>query len=258
MKTKIKLIGILCLALCLLLCACDDSEVKDDKIPSDSIIYAPDSDGDSEPTDTTDAPDSDESDGTASTELPDDTSSDTALPPDHTSDTEPIISDTDEITEPVEPDGTNEPSDDKAEPSDDTAPEEIDLRGQLSVDYPVSGRFVSAQSQKLLLVVNYECVMQISGNVQITFEVGLETYDINCGERVNGGKFSVDGEVSEFSTERIVHEESGKTYIPFAAYTYVSEDGEKACDVFASWFFNGTYAGDEIDYLSVATQFIWD
>lgn len=256
MKTKMKLIGILCLALCLLLCACGDNSVKDDNTPGDNIIYAPTTDDGTKPSDTaddTDAPDTNDTDtpDTKDTEEPDDTTADTVSPPDHTDDTEPSTPDTDEVTEPTQPDDTNKPS-------DSTAAEVIDLRGQLSVDYPISGRFVSAQSEKILLVVNYECIMQISGDVQIDFEVGLETYDINCGERVNGGKFSVNGEAYTFSTERITYEESGKTYIPFAAYTYASENGEKACDAFTSWFFNGNYAGDEIDYLSASAEFIWD
>lgn len=259
MKTKMKLIGILCLALCLLLCACGDNDQKDDNTPGDNIIYAPTTDDGTKPSDTTNTPNSGEpSDDTKDTEEPDDTTADTVSPPDHTDDTEPSTSDTSEVTEPIEPDGTNEPSDTTTKPSDNTSSEEIDLRGQLSVDYPISGKLVSWQSEKLLLVVNYECVMQISGNVQIDFEVGLETYDINCGERINGGKFSVNGEVFEFSTESIVHEERGKIFVPFAAFTYVSENGEKSCDAFASWFFNGNYAGDKIDYLCVATQFIWD
>lgn len=254
MINKIKLISILCLALCLILSACGDAEHKDDKTPNDSIIYAPDIEDGTKPSDTkddTDAPDTADTDAPDESIAPDDTTADTVVTPDSADDTEPSIPDTDEVTEPIEPDDTTAPD-------DNTSTEVIDLRGQLSVDYPISGKFVSKESEKILLVVNYECVMQISGDVKIEFEVGLETYDINCGERVNGGKFSVNGEAYTFSTERIVREESGKVYIPFAAYTYISENGEKSCKVDASWFFNGNYAGDKIDYLTANAELIWD
>jgi len=164
-------------------------------------------------------------------------------------DTEPVSEESDTDTVPWEDEDTV---------STETVQDIIDLSGILSVDYPSGGQFVSHQSEKIKLLANYECTMLPTGVVQIDLEICLESYDINCGARIDTGKITVNGETQIFSTDALVHEGRTKTVFPFTWYTHQSESGETSCEIDVSWLYNGTYAGEKIDTLTASAVFKWD
>ncbi len=254
MSKKIKYIPFLCLLLCLTLVACGGKGGDDNNESSteDSRISAPtDALTDEQTTDTTDA-------------VTEETTEAETTRPDYPSD---IIIDPVPIVPPIDTDLVPPPETD----SSDTQIEEtehavvpefkaevIELGEAFLAGDPAAGTIISNQSKKIRLVVNYNFQMNADGSVSADFQVGLESYDINCGARVDSGKFIIDGEVNEFSTDAIVHEEREMIFIPFAEYSYQIGAEKNSCSVDASWLFNGVYAGDEIDTLSASVLFTWN
>ncbi len=268
---NLSLVSFFCLLLCLCMFGCGKEEEPN---ISDQLFYdngtrieaAIDTKASQETTADTEAPETTVSDTETSAVLSDTPDVPVTIPsyeelPETTDDTE-SESDTESEadTEPVTEEANTEsvPPEDNDNESTETAPDIIDLSGILSVDYPSGGQFVSHQSEKMKLLVNYECTMLPTGVVQINLEVGLESYDINCGARIDTGKITVNGETQTFSTDALVHEGRTKTVFPFTWYTYQSESGQTSCEVDISWLYNGTYAGEKIDTLTASAVFKWD
>lgn len=262
MSKKFKYIFVLCLSLCLVLSACgvDDTENNKD-IPTgdDSVIYAP-TDGNS-PEQTQDTTDEDTV-GTI-----EDNTTDLQIPEDTTVKNEPMV-DPEPVTTPEVPEEeTNQPeeTEDIPDQPDETEPVEIpsDTVDVITFDEaflvgdPISGSFVSQQSEKMQLVVNYHCQLNIDDSITVDLQLGLECYDVNCGARADGGKLIINDDIYTFSTDAIVHAESERIYIPFTTYTYELDAGETSCSIDASWFFNGVYAGTKIDTLTAGAVLEW-
>ena len=255
MSNNFKYIVVLFLSFCLILVGCTSNDNKNDNNTSseDSRVYAPTEANTDEVA--TDAP---------TDTIPEDTTEIDTTRPDYPSD---IIIDPDPIYIPddTEPDLSDETDADSDEP-DKTEPvpvpeskvETVELGEGFLAGDPASGSLISHQSEKIQLVVNYNCEMNIDGSINIDLQIGLECYDINCGARGDSGKLIVDGEVYTFSTDAIVHEQRERIYLPFASYNYQIAAGETSCTIDASWLFNGVYAGVEIDTLNVRAVLTWD
>lgn len=243
MAKQLKYISILCLLICAFLVGCGNTHEDTEQPGSDdNIIYAPvdpsadaqtsenDSDGvdATDDSDTADASDTTVSDDTEPAETTDDTEADTDQP----DDTEPV--DTPSVHAGV-----------------------IMLGEDFSMGEHAVGSIVSRESEKIRLLVSYDCGMNEDGGITVALEVGLECYDINCGPRANGGTLSVNGEVYTFSTEAVVHEDAGMIYIPFETYIEQLDASEKSCTIEASWFFNGVYAGAKLDTLTAGATLDW-
>ncbi|MBQ8249237.1 MAG: hypothetical protein IJY93_05060 [Clostridia bacterium] len=253
MSKKLKYIALLCLSLCLVLggCTSDDNKPDNDTSSDDSRIYAPteqvtDNDTTEAPTDT----------------LPEETTEAETTRPDYPSD---IIIDPDPvyIPEDTEPDMSDETDTDIAEPDEtvtlpEATVEKVELGEAFLSGDPASGSLVSKEHDKIQLVVNYNCEMNIDGSINVDLQVGLNSYDINCGARGNSGKLTVGGEVYTFSTDAIVHEEREMIFVPFASYNHQVAAGETSLKIGASWLFNGVYAGEKIDTLDVNAVLTWD
>ncbi|MBQ8551465.1 MAG: hypothetical protein IJ428_01490 [Clostridia bacterium] len=252
MVKRINLIAVFCLLLCLFTVGCSSK----DKTPvnGDSIIYAPsdpivddkphDTINESEtvPTDT----DTEESKTQSDTETDTETDTDTVPPLPH--ETDPSQG-TDAVTENPDTPPT---------PFVPTVTEGMVKLGEaLFPGEPLAGRIFSTESEKLRLVIDYECHMDISGSVTFDFDVGLECYDINCGARVDTGKLTVDGTTHTFSTGPISNNSGALTYVPFTSYTYTCDALETSCTVSASWSFNGVYGGIKIDTLTAGAVLDW-
>jgi len=257
MVKRIKFICALGMIICIFLSACGTNDVQngDDSDSNDNIIYAPvdttEDNGQSE-----NADDESEDTGDADVTEPEDTDDAT---------------DTGDATDTIEPTPDSEPSvtpnDTTADddPLDDTEPSVtpsvhagvIMIGEDFLLGEHAAGSFVSKQSEKIRLVVSYDCVMNEDGSVAVALEVGLECYDINCGPRADGGKVFVNGEMHTFSTDAIAHEEAGMIYIPLETYMHQVAAGEKSCTIEASWFFNGVYAGVKLDTLTASATLDW-
>ncbi len=245
MTKKFNQIFALCLALTLVLSGCgvQNNEGIEDTIPDDTKVFAPEDTQDT--TGSTEDITEPTEDSTEPVEVPEDTTEPveyTTQPIEYTGDiTEPAVApeDNESVIEPLE---TGEP---------------ISIGEALLSGETVRGKLISKESEKMRLVLNYICQMNEYGSVYTDFEVGLECYDINCGPRENGGKITVNGETYTFSTDRIVHEERTMVYIPFDSYSCEISAGETACNIEASWFFNGVYAGVELDTLTVLATLEW-
>lgn len=250
MTKKLSLIFALCIILTANLSGCGgQNNVGDNEtIYDDTKVTAPaDSEDTTEPLEDTTVPLEDTTEPVDDTDDIDDTDDTTEPSEDTTVNGEDI-----EITEPdVTPEDT-EPVAEPVEPG-----EIISIGDALSAGETVRGKLVSGESEKMRLTVNYICMMSPDGSVFVDAEVGLECYDINCGPRANGGKITLNGETYTFSTDRIVHEERTMVYIPFDSFSCEISADENACDIEASWFFNGVYAGDEIDTLAVSATLEW-
>ena len=157
--------------------------------------------------------------------------------------------------------GETAPADTEKDTADTSVPEHTS--GVISIDKSilngetVKGRFYSGQSDKIRLAVTYACYANTSGSISVDFEVGLETYDINCGARIDTGKLTVGDAVHIFSTDPISSETGTVSYIPFTTYTYQSTPEETFCTVDASWFFNGVYGGTKLDTLTASAVLDW-
>ena len=244
----------MCLFLCLTLIGCGGNGIDESKESSteDNRISAPtDAITDVQTTDTTEA-------------VTEEITEIETTRPDYPSD---IIIDPVPIIPPVDTEPVLTPETDAEDnQSEETAPdlpqeseaEVIELGEAFLAGEPVAGVFISKQNEKIQLAVNYNFQMNTDGSVTADFPVGLVSYDINCGARVNAGEFIINREVYKFSTEAIVHEERELIFIPFAEYNYQIGAGENSCSVDASWIFNGVYAGEEIDTLRTSAIFTWE
>ena len=122
--------------------------------------------------------------------------------------------------------------------------------GALSDDIgqTASGRFVSEQSEKLLLCIDWESVIGEDGMAEVTVTVGISHYRLYSREKFEMGAIQVDGNAVLFSTPAIEYEENTKTYTEFYTATYTTERSEM--EVEASWQVLGKYGDVEIDTLT--------
>ncbi len=255
MSKKIKYIPFLCLLICLTFagCAGKGGDVNGESSTEDNRISVPtDAATEEQTTDTTEA---------ATEKITEEDTTRPDYPSDIIIDPVPVVPpfDDTESTLPPETDSDDSQPED-TEPIDvpDIKFESIELGDAFLAGDPAAGTLVSQQNEKIRLVVNYNIQMNIDGSISADFLVGLESYDINCGARVNAGKLVVNGTEIKFSTDAIVHEEREMIFIPFTEYTYQLNPGETSLDIEASWLFNGSYAGTFIDTLALNASFVWD
>lgn len=257
MLKRIIYVSALCLIISILFTACGTGGTQngDESSFDNNTIYAP--------TDTTEG----NGQGENPTDEPEDTSDAIMTEPSDTMD----VTDTDDAADTTEAVTDSEPDEtDTDADAEDHQPEETET-SDVTPDEPyvivfnedfltgehAVGSIVSRQSEKIRLIISYDCAVEVDGSVTVAFEVGLECYDINCGSRTNGGKIFVNGDVYTFSTDAIVHEGTGMIYIPFETYMCQLDAGETSCTIGASWFFNGVYAGAQIDTLTVDATLDW-
>lgn len=243
MSKRITFIGICCLILCLFAAGCGDKDKT--QVPNNNIIYAPvDPSLETRPVMT-------------ETEPQDTVSADTTTPITVITpvtdpiDTAPVFSDTEPVFTPP-----NIPETTVTEiTGTDHTP--VNITMALLSNEAISGKIVSDQSEKLKLVVNYDCSMNSLGFVTFIFDVGLECYDIGCGARTDMGELFVNGTLHKFSTEPLSNSSGTKIYVPFTSYTYTCDAEATSCTVDASWAFNGVYGGIKIDKLTAGALFTW-
>ncbi len=254
MMKGIKALFALCLTACIFLCACSVNDGTGDAGAdfSYNIIYAPadttvdseqsgnaDSQDTSDAEDVTQPPETEDTDAGSSADTTEPTHDGDFETPDDTADTDGDSADTEPVDTPAVHAGAIIIGD-----------------GFLKGEH-AAGSIVSRESEKLRLVLSYDCVMNGDGSVTVALEVGLECYDINCGPRANGGTVSINGTVHTFSTDEIVHEGTGMIYVPFETYMWEIGATEKSCTLEASWFFNGVYAGVKLDTLTANATLDW-
>ena len=241
------------LVLCLMLTACGGEKPSVDDSTDGRITGVVDNKQTQDIEDTSDNGDTDDStsdtDDTDTATEPDDSTSDTTEPNDTG------ISDTPD-TEKNE-DSTGAP-DDTTDDEPIVAADVIDISAELAAGEFAQGQFVSHESKKLRLLVNYiSAVDPTSGDVMIELEVWLESYDINCGARVDTGKIVLDGQTQRFSTDSIQLSSGEKAHTFFTTYTYQVPTGNETCTIDISWLFNGTYGGEKIDTLNASAVLIF-
>ena len=257
MEKRIKYIFAIGLISCAVLSACGtgDTQGADDSNGDGNIVYAPVD------------PATDDSQNKVESTEPEDTANADSTGPDEADDTANSV----EAVDTTAPEGDDEPDVNPEDTENDTdEPEENEPTDIPSVDTGVirfgeefwngehaAGSIVSNENEKIRLVISYDCVMDVDGSVTVAFEVGLESYDINCGARANGGKMYVNGDVQTFSTDEIINEEAGIIYTPFETYVCQIDASDMSCTIGASWFFNGVYAGEKIDTLTADATLDW-
>lgn len=219
---------IMCIILCVMLAACGKGEDPVD------IIYAPvdsttQKSKDTEPEDTEDTADTDAEDTSNSGGLID--------TPDVT--TGPDTEDPEDTT------GAIEDTEDEEKIDYSDFDYVIDISEALSNGEAAKGQIASKQSDRIRLLVNYECEFDPDiSQVVVDLEVLLEVYDINCGARSGMGKIIIDGEKHSYSTDALSLNNHVKSYVRFATHTYNIPRENTSCTLDISWPFNGKY-GDE-------------
>ena len=242
---KSDLLILICLLTALLLVGCGDHSGPSGESGSPNVIVAPGY---------TEVPDTDrpkESDTEDTKDIEDTDSPDVTLPGQEDT-AEPSVT-----TDPPKAEESTVPAADPIPPHDGEGRTILDLRGTLSDKTPARGKFISTESTKLQLAVNYTCRIEEDGTVAVDMEVGLETYDIQCGGRSEMGKITVNGITHTYSTDPISNTEGKRIFVPFEYYTYHAKAGDTSCDIHVSWAFNGTYGGEVIETLNAGARLIW-
>ena len=134
--------------------------------------------------------------------------------------------DADPITEPEEPAGVLAPY----------------------IGQTASGRFVSEQSEKLVLCIDWESVIGEDGVAGVGITVGLSHYRFYSRAKSQMGAVQVDGNAILFDTPAIECDENTQTYTFFGSYFIETERSEM--EVEAAWQVLGQYGGVEIDTLT--------
>ena len=111
-----------------------------------------------------------------------------------------------------------------------------------------SGRFASAQSDKLVLCIDWSSVIDDNGTAEVTVTVGISHYRLFSREKFEMGAIQVDGNAVLFSTPAIEYDENTKTFTTFYTATYTTDRSEM--EVEASWQVLGKYGDVEIDTLT--------
>lgn len=252
---KYSLTAALCILLCLGLAACGSKDGDSNKkVETDRGIYI-NFVTDTLPPETEAVPEDTETEASEETVQAPETEQSPVVDTEYETTAEPV---TDELPIP----GTVIPDLPDMEPVeipdiDFGDAEAVDIFGAVSAGNTISGEFKSKQSDKINLVVKYNCRAEEDGIVVIGLEVGLETYAIYCGARENTGCIIVNGVPVPFSTDELSHDQNIRKYIPFTVYTYQCDVGEAFCHVDVSWPFNGTYGGTYIDNLTASAIFSW-
>ncbi len=255
MMKGIKAFSAIGLVLCVFLCSCSVNDGTGDAGAdfSDNIIYAPvDTTEDNEQSEVADSQDVSDVEDVTDPPAPEDTdASSSAYTAEPTGDSD--------FNTPEDTAGADSDSVEDAEHVDTPAvdADTIIIDGDFLSGEHIAGSVVSRESEKLRLVLSYDCFINAEGSVTVGLEVGLECYDINCGPRANGGTVSINGNVYTFSTDEIIHEGAGMIYVPFETYMQQIDVTEKSCIVEASWFFDGVYADANLDTLTANVTLDW-
>ena len=163
----------------------------------------------------------------------------------------PVQSETPAVSEPSENVGEVKPN---REPVDENTADVTggaDTSGVLDAlaGKTDSGRFVSEQSENLVLYIDWSSVIGNDGTAEVTVTVGLSHYRLFSREKTDMGAVQVDGNAVLFSTPAIEYDENTKTATTFYTATYTTARSEM--EVEASWQVLGQYGGVEIDTLTV-------
>ena len=118
-----------------------------------------------------------------------------------------------------------------------------------------SGQFVSAQSENLKLLIDWEYVILDDASAQVTVNIGISHYRLFANEKYEWGAVQVDGGAALFTTPAIEHDENTLTYTPFYSAVYSTSRSEM--EVEAAWKVLGTYGGVEIDSLTAGGTIVF-
>ena len=118
-----------------------------------------------------------------------------------------------------------------------------------------SGQFVSEQSEKLKLLVDWEYVILDDAVAQVTVNIGISHYRLFANEKFEWGAVQVDGSAALFTTPAIEHDENTLAYTPFYSAVYTTDRSEM--EVEAAWKVLGTYGGVEIDSLTAGGTIVF-
>ena len=121
-------------------------------------------------------------------------------------------------------------------------------------DGAASGQYVSAQSDKLCLLLDYTRTPGSVGTDTLTVTIRLSSYSLSVGARPYLGKVTVGNETLTFSTDALEIRENGTpTLTELFSHSFTIPGGETV-SVSASWHFGGTYSGVAIQELTVSGQ----
>ena len=111
-----------------------------------------------------------------------------------------------------------------------------------------SGRFASAQSENLVLCIDWSSVIGDDATAEVTVTVGISHYRFFSRAKPQMGAIQVDGNAILFDTPAIEYDENTKTFTTFYTATYTTDRSEM--EVEASWQVLGKYGDVEIDTLT--------
>lgn len=111
------------------------------------------------------------------------------------------------------------------------------------------GQFVSTQSPKLLLLLDWSLAKRSDGKVTMNVSASLSSYALFSNAKPDMNTFRVGEQEKKFSTAEIAYDGSTRTVTPLASETFVLEGNEEYLPVSATWQMLGTYGGIAIDNL---------
>lgn len=111
------------------------------------------------------------------------------------------------------------------------------------------GQFVSNQSPKLLLLLDWSLAKRSDGKVTMNVSASLSSYALFSNAKPDMNTFRVGEQEKKFSTAEIAYDGSTRTVTPLASETFVLEGNEEYLPVSATWQMLGTYGGVAIDNL---------
>ena len=167
------------------------------------------------------------------------------------------------VTDPIIPETTTAAPviDDPVVVTQEPETEPPSLGGQ---SFSASGTINSESNQLLKLNIEWLAYQsEESEYADVELNIYLECYAITVGGRTNS-TVTVDGEKTEFRTDRLTNEENSRTSIKLHTekrQIHNPTSGEiKSVDVAASFYFGGSYGGEAIGWLETAgtIQFVDD
>ena len=111
------------------------------------------------------------------------------------------------------------------------------------------GQFVSAQSPKLILLLDWSLAKRSDGKVTMNVSASLSSYALYSNAKPDMNTFRVGEQEKKFSTAEISYGGDTRTVTPLASETFVLEGNEEYLPVSATWQMLGTYGGIAIDNL---------
>lgn len=111
------------------------------------------------------------------------------------------------------------------------------------------GQFVSTQSPKLLLFLDWSLAKRSDGKVTMNVSASLSSYALYSNAKPDMNTFRVGEQEKKFSTAEIAYDGDTRTVTPLASETFVLEGNEEYLPVSVTWQMLGTYGGIAIENL---------